>query len=135
MSSTPWTIDRGTEYLGVQEFGGFTLRVYSVVVAGSPSSSVEVSQGILRERLSQLGREAISPEFNYHRTGFAVIHIGRRGTTFLVYHFGVWIDMPEVFHLGWYRRAGMDEMEVLDSAEPIACYADLPIVFGELALW
>jgi hypothetical protein len=87
------------------------------------------------ECTTQLDNVGLSDEFIYHRVGFFVAHYGRRGLTCLLYHFGAWVDMPEIYQAGWYRYGSDGPLEQLDFREPISCLHDVSILLAEFALW
>ncbi|MBX6389780.1 MAG: hypothetical protein IRZ08_12425 [Frankia sp.] len=112
----------------------FRLRLYSVAAPSVTVHEISVADSA-NKCIKGLMNSRLSDELIYDRVGFFVAHFGRRGLTCLLYHFGTWVDMPEVFHAGWYRYGSDGPLEQLDFREPISCVHDIPIISHELNIW
>lgn len=126
---------RIVHYHGVATVDQFDLKLFSTNADGSSSRGLQEIADVARSCIGDLTSAGLSDEFDYHKRGFLLSHFGRRGLTVLLCHFGVWTDMPEVFHTSWYRYGDTGELERLDHREPVACYHDLPLVTAELLSW
>ncbi|OLT15726.1 hypothetical protein BJF78_15850 [Pseudonocardia sp. CNS-139] len=129
---------RRIDFMGVLAArSGFVLRIFSVSEPSIRKSDVRWTDPFQQAELctQDLVAQGLSSEFDYHRKGFFIRHAGRRGTTSLLYHFGVWTDMPEVFTTSWYRYRNSDTLEQLDFREPISCWHELDLIRGELGRW
>lgn len=83
-----------------------------------------------------LEESGLSGEFTYARFGFFLSHFGRRGITCSLFHFGLWVDMPEVFASSWYSYGhGGGDLERLDFREPLMCIHEIPVALAETLLF
>lgn len=95
--------------------------------------SSDLYDEIIKARLIDLESSCFSDEFIYLKTGFVILHFGRRGVSVNVWHVGEWGTTCEVFCCNWYcYERKYDEFELLDSAEPSLCMHDLCIAINEL---
>jgi len=79
--------------------------------------------------------DRMTDEFTYFHYGFVIVHEGRRGTSWMLFHFGLWVDTPEVFHVGWYQYLESPFIEILDEREPLASSYDVDFIANELSWW
>ena len=134
MSSGAWEA-RPVAYHGIADVGNnWRVKLFALGADDAPDQS---QTRTLANRFCSVlsGPPKLSEEFEHHFRGFFVVHGGRRGVTCMLYHFGVWTDMPEVFHNSWYTYADSNEYDELDALEPIACFHDVDLVLAEIAQW
>lgn len=130
---------RPAAYLGVQQVGARPWKIKSYFCA-SPTwtdagSAARVRQ-IAEERVVDLDLHGTSPDFTYFGFGFFICHFGRRGTTASLFHYGLWIDMPEVFAASWYSFGHEAKtFERLDLREPLLCLHEIPVAAQEVAIF
>jgi hypothetical protein len=128
---------RFATYHGVHDICGWRVKLYSFAAPGvSAVDSLEFLAPLARQCLANFEESGISDEFTYFRFGFIICHLGRRGITVNLTHFGLWVDMPEVFASSWYCYGhGGDELERLDFREPLTCIHEIPTMLSEILLF
>lgn len=132
--SDDWRSPRPVHRLGVLDHSGWAVRLFGFVSPGlRVAELLETVRSVAAECLDAEELKDLSDEFEYFRVGFLFCHIGRRGSTIALFHFGRWVDMPEVFHSGWYSYGHSElKLEALDFREPVACLHDAPLVADEI---
>jgi hypothetical protein len=128
---------RFATYHGVNDICGWRVKLYSFAAPGvSADDSLEFLATLARQCLANFDESGISDEFTYFRFGFIICHLGRRGITVSLTHFGLWVDMPEVFASSWYcyGHSG-EELERLDFREPLTCIHEVPTMLSEILLF
>jgi hypothetical protein len=128
---------RSATYHGVNDICGWRVKLYSFAAPGvSAGDSLEYLAGLAGQCLANFEESGISDEFTYLRFGFVICHLGRRGITVSLIHFGLWDDMPEVFAASWYcyGHSGK-ELERLDFREPLTCVHEIPTMLSEIQLF
>jgi hypothetical protein len=128
---------RHAKYHGVHDICGWQAKIYSFAAPGvCASDSPEFLVPLARQCLAGINESGMSDEFLYFRFGFIICHLGRRGITVSLTHFGLWVDMPEVFASSWYcyGHSG-EELERLDFREPLTCFHEIPTMLSEIQLF
>ncbi|GII86650.1 hypothetical protein Ssi03_46400 [Sphaerisporangium siamense] len=130
---------RPARYMGlceVREFG-WRVKLYSYSVAAHrEASDGDLAEYIARICISDLERSGRSDEFDYLKFGFLQCHFGRRGLAVGLCHYGLWVDMPEIFAAGWYAYGHeIARLERLDMREPLWSIHELPVAQGEISLF
>lgn len=126
-SDTPFdVVPRAEAYHGVQEFdGSWALKLFAMTAACIPFADLRVMHSVLAPMLRAIDVR-MSPEFDYGRFGFCIVHTGRRGICINVTHFGAWGTTFEVFSSGWYSYGhAFSEFEHLDDIEPALCWFEM----------
>lgn len=110
----------------------WALKLFMITAENLPSGNLDSALAALAGMLNVITTR-MSPEFDYGRFGFAIIHIGRRGTCLTVTHFGSWGTTFEIFSSGWYRYGhGFDRFELLDDVEPALCWFEVTRAYEEI---
>lgn len=88
---------------------------------------------IIDRILHDIEKNCFSEEFTYFRTGFAFVHYGNRGIDLSVWHVGKWGKTNEIFNRAWYcYNREIDDMEILDDAEPVLSQYEISYLTSEL---
>lgn len=122
------SLSRTTERYYLQEFhnANWLLNVY--LIKSSQDEIVPRSEmhKLIDKHLAKLEQTCISTEFDYYRTGFAFLHYGNRGVDLTIWHYGKWGNTFETYCCSWYCYGrDVDNMELLDSAEPVICQYEI----------
>lgn len=126
---------RTTTKYYLQKFhnGKWLLNVY--LIQSDCNENIPVSQvhSIIDSHLIKLEHACISEEFEYYRTGFAFLHYGNRGVDLTIWHYGKWGNTFETYCCSWYCYGrSTNDMELLDSAEPVICQYETLYLIDEL---
>lgn len=126
---------RATEKYYLQEFhnGKWLLNVY--LIKSNKDEIVPKSEvhKLINNHLTKLEQTCISTEFDYYRTGFAFLHYGNRGVDLTIWHYGKWGNTFETYCCSWYCYGrDIDNMDLLDSAEPVICQYEILHFISEL---
>ena len=90
-------------------------------------------ESLIERHLLLLESTCMSDEFDYLRTGFVFLHYGDRGIDLSIWHIGKWGKTFEIFNCSWYCYDRNNEnMELLDSAEPVFSMYEISLLTHEL---
>lgn len=119
-------------YLQLFQNGKWLLNVY--LIQSDVFENIvdaQVNQ-IIESYLDILEQTCISDEFEYYRTGFAFLHYGNRGVDLTIWHYGRWGKTFETYSCSWYCYGReINNMELLDSAEPVICQYEMIYIIDE----
>lgn len=111
--------------MGLTELHGWKLRVFRI-------SAVQANIEIDLSRVSSLLLdcvESMDPDYTYLKEGAIIAHNGRRGEHISLWHFGRWVDTPELFVFSRYFSKELPEhIEDLGSSDPLLSFYDICIV-------
>lgn len=120
---------RSKEYSTIREWRLWLLDVYFEKVLLSESEKLAVISRLLEE----IEDKYLTDEFNHLKVGFVLLHFGRRGTTFSIWHWAEWGGTYEVFNQAWYCYShNIEEIEILGVEEPVLCNLDCEVIFSEI---
>ncbi|HWT92532.1 MAG TPA: hypothetical protein VN238_06020 [Solirubrobacteraceae bacterium] len=128
---------RPTWFLGLVEVDDWVIKAYAI----APSDAVrdvpsDRALAVIRQAVSNAIEQNLSTEFVYARTGFGLIHHGRKGVTAHVFYWSDWKGTAECH--GWAEYAyghAYEGLEPLDQAEPLFCGWDFPVLEFETTTW
>lgn len=126
--------DRHTECKYLNRFldGQWLLNLYILKYNLSENFNDEAISDILNKSLLQLETECVSNEFDYLKIGFAFLHFGQRGIALSIWHIGLYNSTYELFCCNWYcYNRAINDMELLDNAEPRISYYEIPLAVEE----
>lgn len=129
--------ERPSRHVGEVEVGDWTLKAY-VIGPRDVMHQIPVDAGLRGARVAveHAVTSNLSEEFHYAKTGFVLIHHGRKGVTIHVFYWSDWRGTTECH--GWAEYAYGHEygdFEPLDQKEPLFCGWDLPIIAFETESW
>lgn len=118
----------------VRPLDNWALKLFVIAVNGYTTDALSEVTRELQLMVASI-EQRLSPEFEYGRFGFVVVHFGRRGTCVSITHFGHWGTTFEVFSSVWYRYAGISGgFALLDDVEPAMCWFEVPRSIREIQL-
>ncbi len=129
-------LERNTEVYYLMYFKNKTWLLNVYIIKSDSNEYIKKSEifSIIEKHLSLLEQNCISDEFCYFRTGFAIIHYGNRGVDLTIWHIGQWDKTYEIFSCSWYCYGrDTNNMELLNSAEPIICQYEIVLLSKEFA--
>ncbi len=124
---------REEAYRGVLDFGhGWELKLFLIRADGAGFGEEGVVAGVIRDSVLSI-EERMSPEFEYGRFGYVLVHTGRRGICVTVTHFGAWGRTFEVFSSAWYTYGReFAGFALLDDVEPAMCWFESSRAMSEI---
>lgn len=128
-------LKRSTTTYYLQKFhnGKWLLNVYLIKSDCNENTPISQVYKIIDSHLNKLEETCISTEFEYYRTGFAFLHYGNRGIDLTIWHYGKWGNTFETYCCSWYCYGrNTNNMELLDSAEPVICQYEILHLINEL---
>lgn len=112
------------------------LNIYFLKWKESELVSLKQQQSIIERQLESIDQFGLSTEFKYFKTGFGVLHFGRRGVCSTIWHVGMWENTYEFFVNSWYcYQRDIDNMEMLFEKEPKFSHYEIAIVASELGIF
>jgi hypothetical protein len=128
-------VPRRERFAGVETFDGqWVLKVFLITASDVPFADEDEVRAACAAILVDISGR-LSPEFEYGRFGFLLVHTGRRGTCITVTHFGNWGPTFEVFSSSWYRYGRpFGRFDLLDDVQPACCWFEFPRAFYEVRL-
>lgn len=116
--------------------GGWFLRHYII----KANSEEIVDSAVLTQQICKFTEEIeahhFSGEYEYFRYGFVISHFGNRGVCFTIWHWGRWGSTLELYQQSWYTYGrDLGKLSLLESADPVSCFFELPTICNELALF
>lgn len=123
------TIEKGIKFLD----GEWLLNVYIIKSDPNEDIKLEECKRLIEMHLVVLEDGCMSDEFEYFKTGFAFLHYGNRGVDLTIWHVGKWGNTFETYVCSWYCYGrDTNNMEQLDSAEPMLCQYEMKYLVKEI---
>lgn len=126
-------LPREEAYRGVWKFdSGWALKLFLIRASDVGFGADAVVEPVIRDAIRSI-EQRMSPEFEYGRFGYVVVHTGRRGICVTVTHFGAWGRTFEIFSSAWYTYGReFAGFALLDDVEPAMCWFETRRAMSEV---